>query len=297
MRGREGPNGGITRFALIGAIIISCLLISFQRNSERQTSSIEATAQETVSPLANILAIPLRRFEGFLSQLKDKQDIVDDNSKLRDEISILRERQARYDNLAFKVARYEAILGVDTETDVPLRKIAARAVGETDGPFLRSLLLNVGSRDGVEMGNPVMSTDGLVGHVINLGPNTARVLRVSDLNSRIAVVSAETGSTAILAGDNTPFPKLSFVNQRQTWVIGDRVITSGDDGFLPRGLEVGFVVQGENGVLRVRLSTHTSPVDWVWVSPYQRLAAPEKSEDPEDTIDADVVNVGASNSQ
>ena len=75
---------------------------------------------------------------------------------------MLRERQARYDNLAMKVARYEAILGVDTETDVPLRKIAARAIGETDGPFLRSLLLNVGSRDGVGMGNPVMSTDGLI---------------------------------------------------------------------------------------------------------------------------------------
>lgn len=299
MRGREGPNAGITRFALFGAIIISCLLISFQRNSETQSSGIEVTAQETVSPLANILAVPLRRFEGFFSHLRDKQSVENDNNKLRDEISMLRERQARYDNLAMKVARYEAILGVDTETDVPLRKIAARAIGETDGPFLRSLLLNVGSRDGVGMGNPVMSTDGLIGHVINLGPNTARVLRVSDLNSRIAVVSAETGSTAILAGDNTPLPKLSFVNQRQQWVLGDRVITSGDDGFLPRGLEVGFVVQGENGGMRVRLSSHSSPVDWVWVSPYQRLEAPEDSENPEnpeDAVRADTADMEASNS-
>ena len=145
-----------------------------------------------------------------------------------------------------------------------------------DGPFLRSLLLNVGERDGVTMGNPVMSTDGLIGHVINLGPNTARVLRVSDLNSRIAVTSAETGATAILAGDNTDLPKLSFINQRENWGLGDRVFTSGDDGFLPRGLEVGRVVQGKSGGLRVRLSSDSNPVDWVWVSPYKRLADPDQ---------------------
>lgn len=288
MRGRDGPNGGITRFALIGAIVISSLLISFQRNSERHASGLEVTAQETVSPLANALSVPLRHFESLFSTLNERRKIADDNSKLRDEVHMLRERQARYDNLAIKVARYEAILGVDTETDVPLKKIAARAIGETDGPFVRSLLLNVGSRDGVKTGNPVMSIDGLVGHVINLGPNTARVLRVSDLNSRIAVVSAETGSTAILAGDNTPFPKLSFVNQRQKWVLGDRVITSGDDGFLPRGLEVGIVVQGKNGGLRVRLSSHSAPVDWVWVSPYKKLIAPEETVSPEDNAEAEV---------
>lgn len=287
MRGREGPNGGITRFALLGAIIISSLLISFQRNSERQASGLEITAQETVSPLANALNVPLRHFESLLSKFSERRRVLADNIKLRDEVHMLRERQARYDNLAVKVARYEAILGVDTETDVPLKKIAARAIGETDGPFLRSLLLNVGSRDGVKIGNPVMSTEGLVGHVINLGPNTARVLRVSDLNSRIAVVSADTGSTAILAGDNTPFPKLSFVNQRQKWVLGDRVITSGDDGFLPRGLEVGVVVQGKSGGLRVRLSSHSSPVDWVWVSPYKKLIAPKEPVNLEDNSVAD----------
>ena len=96
--------------------------------------------------------------------------------------------------------------------------------------------------------------------------------------------------------DNTPLPKLSFVNQRQQWVIGDRVITSGDDGFLPRGLEVGFVVQGKNGGMRVRLSSHSSPVDWVWVSPYQRLAAPEDAEISEDAVSADTADVEATSS-
>ncbi|MEP3653534.1 MAG: rod shape-determining protein MreC [Litorimonas sp.] len=284
MRGRERPNGGITRIALLAAIIISSLLISLQRGSNQTASGLETATQETVAPLAAALAVPLRGIEGFFSGLDDRSSALADNEKLRNEIEILRDRQARYDNLAVKVARYEAILGVDTETDIPLRKIAARAIGETDGPFVRSLLLNVGAKDGVHVGNPVMSTEGLVGHVINVGPNTTRVLRVSDLNSRIAVASVRSGATAILAGDNSPLPKLSFINQRENWMVGDRVISSGDDGSLPRGLQIGEVISGEAGGLRVRLSTESVPLDWVWVSPFVKIVAPpEADQDGGDT--------------
>lgn len=282
MRGRENPNGGLTRIALVLAILISMGLISLQRGAEPNTSSVDTAAQETVAPLAAMMAVPLRRFESFFSDMRARRSAFAENEKLRDEISMLRDRQARYDNLANKVARYEAILGVDTETDIPLRKIAARAIGETDGPFVRSLILNVGSKDGVSVGNPVMSTQGLVGHVINAGPNTTRVLRVSDLNSRIAVASARSSATAILAGDNSPLPKLAFVNQRENWMVGDRVISSGDDGALPRGLQIGEVVRGDAGGFRVQLSSRSAPLDWVWVSPFQKLAAPSEADEETD---------------
>ena len=274
MRGREHPNGGITRIALILAILISCAIISVQRGTDRHVSGFETAAQETAAPLANVLRAPLSVVEGYFSDIAARKSAFADNQLLKQEIATLREKQARYDNLAAKVARYEAILGVDTETEISLQKIAARAVGETDGPFVRSLLLNVGSNDGVTVGNPVMSINGLVGHVINTGPNTTRVLRISDLNSRIAVASARSRATAILAGDNSDFPKLSFINQPENWGLGDRVITSGDDGFLPRGLDVGQVIQGEAGELRVSLSSQSAPMDWVWVSPFKKLKPP-----------------------
>lgn len=274
MRGREHPNGGITRIALILAILVSSAIISVQRGADRNVSGFETAAQETAAPLASVFRAPLSVIEGYFSDVRARKSAFSDNRLLKQEIATLREKQARYDNLAAKVARYEAILGVDTETEIPLQKIAARAVGETDGPFVRSLLLNVGSNDGVTVGNPVMSTNGLVGHVINTGPNTTRVLRISDLNSRIAVASSRSSATAILAGDNSNSPKLSFINQPENWSLDDRVITSGDDGFLPRGLDVGKVIQGEAGELRVSLSSQSTPLDWVWVSPFQKLKPP-----------------------
>lgn len=274
MRGLERSNSGLTRIALFSAILVSSVLISIQRNAERNTFGLEVATQEAVSPLAALLAVPLRGVEGFIAGFGERSAALEDNKALKEEVAILRERQSSYDNLAHKVARYEAILGVDTETDVPLRKIAARAIGETDGPFVRSLLLNVGSKDGVKVGNPVLSTKGLIGHVINTGPNTTRVLRLSDLNSRIAVASARSNATAILAGDNTAQPKLSFINRLDGWRIGDRVISSGDDGALPRGLEIGVVDRVDGGEMRISLSSGSAPVDWVWVSPFEKIIAP-----------------------
>lgn len=278
MRGPERSNSGLTFIALFSAIFISIVLISFQRGEQRKSSGIQIAAQETAAPLAQLMAVPLRSIEGFSASFGERTSALEENKALREEVAILRERQARYDNLAHKVARYEAIIGVDTETDVPLEKIAARAIGETDGPFVRSLLINVGKRDGVMIGNPVLSTKGLVGHVINLGPNSARVLRLTDLNSRIAVASARSGATAILSGDNKDQPRLAFVNQPENWRTGDRVISSGDDGALPRGLDVGVMVLDETGGLRVQLSSCAEALDWLWVSPYKRVEAPSESE-------------------
>jgi rod shape-determining protein MreC len=281
MRAPERSNRGLTRIALVSAILISAILIVLQRGELRESSTFELATQETVAPLAQLLAKPLRGTEAFFGGFEARASVYEKNQALLEELAILRERQARYDNLAFKVARYEAIIGVDNDTNIPLKKIAARAIGETDGPFVRSLLLNVGTRDGVVIGNPVLSTEGLVGHVINAGPNTARVLRLSDLNSRIAVASARSGATAILAGDNLETPKLSFVNQRENWRVGDRVISSGDDGALPRGLEIGIVFQEDTGELRVALSSRAEPIDWVWVSPYKKTTPPlEPNETP-----------------
>ena len=283
MTRKDRTYSGWTRVALFVSIGLSLFLIAIGRAGQEGGTAGRVMAQESAAPLAALVSIPVQSVENYFQKLADRRAVYEDNLDLKAEIAVLRERQGRYENLAMKVARYEAILGVDTETDIPLRKIAARAVGESDGPFVRSLLINVGRNDGVVIGNPVMSTDGMVGHIINVGAHSARVLRLSDLNSRIPVASARTGATAILAGDNTINPKLSFISQRLDWKLGDHVISSGDDGSLPRGLAVGIVIQDENGGLRVSLDSRKNPIDWLWVSPFIPVAPPLD----EDVVEAD----------
>ena len=74
-----------------------------------------------------------------------------------------------------KLARFEQILGTDYGVEVPQQKIAARAVSEIDGPFVRAALINVGQRRGVKVGHAVITVDGLYGHVLKVGAKSSRV--------------------------------------------------------------------------------------------------------------------------
>ena len=278
MTRKDRPNSGWTRVFIIVFLALSVFLLAVARSDLQDGKKGRTLGQEAVAPIAAIASVPIQSVEGFFKGLSDRASVYEDNKDLKAELAILRERQSRYENLAMKVARYETILGVDTNTDIPLRKIATRAIGENDGPFVRSLLINVGKNDDVAIGNPVMSSDGMVGHVINTGSKSSRVLMLSDLNSRIPVASARSGATAILAGDNSMRPKLSFISERLEWKIGDQVITSGDDGSLPRGLRIGDVIRVGEDELRVQLASLENPIDWLWVAPYAPIAAPPEED-------------------
>ncbi len=117
------------------------------------------------------------------------------------------------------------------------------------GSFVRALLLNVGSERGVRKGQAAVSGDGLVGRVAEVGERSARVLLITDLNSRIPVVIQETRVRAILAGDNTNRPRLIYLSANSDLAEGQRVVTSGHGGAFPPGVPVGRVVSvGESGV-------------------------------------------------
>ena len=177
--------------------------------------------------------------------------------------------------MAIKLSRLEKILKVEIGTDIPDEKIAARAVSEIDGPFVRAALINAGVNKGIKIGHPVMTVDGLYGHVVRTGANSSRVLRLGDLNSRIAVMSSRSQARAILAGNNSDFPVISFMSDASAWAVGDVVITSGDDGVLPRGLPIGTVKRGAENTLGVELNVENKPIDWVWVYPFDPIASPE----------------------
>jgi rod shape-determining protein MreC len=147
--------------------------------------------------------------------------------------------------------------------------------------------VNAGKKDNVQIGQAVMSDDGLVGHVILTSSNSSRVLRLDDLNSRIPVMSARSQSVAILAGDNRDDPRLLYVDEESDWEEGDIVMTSGDAGRLPRGLNVGRVISAEDGTLRVKITGLQRHLDWVWIAQFKPIALPldEVVDSPETEIE------------
>lgn len=270
----DTEHNGVVYWVLLVGIIISITLMATQGHEARLRQSVQAQSDEIVSPLVSLVSKPIRVVENFFYTFSDRQRAFEENKALRAELQMLREEQASFSVIESKLQRYEQILGAKSESDIPLRKVAARAVNDLKGPFVRALLLNSGRESGIKVGDAVMTPDGLVGHIILAGSNSSRVLRLDDLNSRIPVMSERSEAVAVLAGDNSDFPKLLFIDVGMDWQVGDLIMTSGDDGRLPRGLVVGHVVEASNGDLRAELAGLQKPIDWVSVALFAPIETP-----------------------
>lgn len=265
-------------FLLIVVVSFASLLLYRGALSKRPEMRAQIMAQDAVSPLAALVSIPVAYVQGGFSGIADRARAHEENIVLREELTQLRKDQQAAQIALLKLTRLEALMGVSVG-EAAASPITARAVSEADGPFVKSLLINIGKNKGAEVGFAVMSPEGLNGHVVNVGEISSRVLKLNDLNSRIAVSSLRTGSPAILAGDNSQNPKLAFMQNAALWSDGDSVVTSGDDGELPRGLNIGRVFKDDAGQFRVQVSAYTKPIDWVYVIPFSPIKPPAASEE------------------
>jgi rod shape-determining protein MreC len=254
-------------------IVLSAVLLFTQRDAATERRSTPLLASDIQAPVAAWLSAPFRQLEGAVADVEGGRRALQENKALREELTSLRADNARLQAQQARLQRLEKLLAVDRTGDIPDYWISARAVSDPSGPFVRSLLIASGRESGVEEGYAVLSDAGLVGHVVSAGQRSARVLRLDDLNSRVAVISERSGARAILAGANNDRPTLAFVADQDGWQVGDRVLTSGDDGRLPQGLLVGKVLPGDR--LAVELDFLATPIDWVFVLPYRQLADPD----------------------
>jgi len=291
MFGSDTDNTRASTVTLVLAFLIAGLIFMADRGSERLLLQTQTGAETAISPGLAFLSKPIRATENLIAGFQDRSRAVEENKALKEELYLLRENKQRSQVMEMKLRRFEQILGANPGIDLQAKKIAARAVSEIDGPFVRSALINAGRNKGLKKGHPVMTVEGLYGHVLRAGPHSARVLQLGDLNSRISVMSVRSEARAILSGNNSDLPLLAFVSDMANWREGDKVITSGDGGVLPRGLPVGRVKENGNGQFVVVLNTTGKNVDWVWVYPFIPTQVPSDVEVLEG-ISADVAGVG-----
>jgi len=149
--------------------------------------------------------------------------------------------------------------------DPQLTHVTGVVMADSGSPFRKSVLLNVGTRDGVVDGWAVMDGLGLAGRIAGVGERTARVVLLTDSASAVPVLVQPSGQRAMLTGDNSAFPILDFVEDPDDLRPGDRVVSSDDGGVFPAGLLVGEVVMTRDRRLRVRLAADYGRLEFLRV--------------------------------
>jgi rod shape-determining protein MreC len=213
------------------------------------------------------LAGPIRWTGGAISYVRGYFFAISENRRLKAELK--EAYQWRDAALAYKHTndRYRTLLGLKTDPPVPM--ISARVIADARGPFANTRLMDAGDEKGVKPGYPVMSENGLVGRVIGVTDGASRMLLLTDVASRTPVMIDRSNARAILAGDGGPNPKLDYLRGKDPVKQGDRVVTSGDGGVLPRGLPVGTAAKGLDGRWRIVLASDSAPIDYVRILKFE----------------------------
>ena len=204
---------------------------------------------DALAPLYALVAEPIQAARGAVVSLRDLAGVQSENARLRDENERLRHWYA----VAMALDAENATLKGDLHwiPDPAPSYVTARVVADAGGVYARAVLLAVGPNHLVQKGQIALDAEGLVGRVTEVGERSARVLLVTDINSRIPVTLESSRARALLIGTNNPHPRLMYYPEGTHPAEGERVVTSAEAGAFPAGLPVGVVHYGTSSTPEV----------------------------------------------
>ena len=249
---------------LAGFLILALLgIFLFWRIDSPRAERIRAQVVDQVVPSFDWALVPVTRMADMVRDFQSYARIYQQNQDLRRELRQMTAWKEAALQLEQKNAKLLDLNNV--RLDPKLTYVTGVVLADSGSPFRQSVLLNVGGRDGIRDGWATTDGLGLVGRVSGVGDNSARVILLTDSNSRIPVAIQPSGQRAILAGDNSPLPLVDFIEEPQAVRPGDRVVSSGDGGVFPAGLLVGQVALGKDGRQRVRLAADYERLEFLRV--------------------------------
>jgi rod shape-determining protein MreC len=229
---------------------------------------------DQVVPLVALVREPVAWSRQLGEQLGGLFAVHAENERLREENRRLLEWQAQAVRLGVENRSLRTMLEMPAPAPAAAW-VSARIVADSASPFVHTRLIDIGRAADIAPGMAVMSPAGMIGRVIAVGDRSARILLVTDLNSKVPVLVERSGDQALLAGDNSAEPKLQFLPLNPRFQIGDRVMTSGRGGVLPAGLMIGEISRIEGSRVAVRPAVDWQAIDFVAVLRHAPLPPPD----------------------
>lgn len=260
------------RLAYLGFALLAFGLVLIGKIDARLIDGIRAFVADISAPALDVVSYPLSLAEDLLEDAEGLIDLREENRRLREENAKLSRLRIAAHQLKQENASLRRLLRFDPGPTV--RSISTRVIADTGGLFARSIMVHVGTDHGLKKNLAVLGDSGLVGRVQSIGKRAARVLLITDLNSRIPVAIGDGRLRAVMSGHNAPDPYLEFFTAELEPAPGSLVVTSGDGGMFHPGLPIGVVSVGSDGGWRVQPFTNWDLLDHVRIVDYgERTAA------------------------
>jgi len=245
-RTRRAQNGFVRSFAAL--LVVSTLLL-LARNWD-PLRSLATTGTELLVPVQRVLADAGITVNQFTQAIAEIQRLRADNANLREEVDRLTLENVKLREAAF-AAQQAAKLGEVAKT-LPFDTVRATVIARDPSNILATVVLGVGTNEGVKAGHVVVSDQGLVGRITEAGANYSKVLLVTDPASTLSALVEGSRATGIVRGQYGDALIMEWILQTEKVRPGDVVVTAGLGlgeelrSLYPKGLVIGKVVQLQN---------------------------------------------------
>jgi len=237
---------------------------------------------DALAPMFATAAAPLSLLRHAPSEVAGLWTLRTENARLREENEQLRRWQAVA--LALDAENQKLKASLRWVPDPVSSFITARVIADAGGLYARAALLSVGPGHGLRKGAVAVDERGLVGRITEVGSRTARVLLITDLNSRIPVILEASRARAMLVGTNGPRPRLLYWPDGSAPRDGERIVTSAEANALPANLPVGTVRYTAGGTPEVDPDAMLQSLEIVRIFDFSAAApAPADAEPPRAT--------------
>jgi rod shape-determining protein MreC len=231
---------------LAGVIVLQVLMLAVQIKRDSEGRLIRVWTVGAVSPFERAGSYGFgwvrniwRHYFALQNTTKENEQIRRENDALKLQVSQLQGKAAEADRLA-------ALLNFRrSHADVPM--IGARVIGTGAGTASLTIQLDRGERDGIRKNMGVITPDGVVGKVVESYANASQVLLLTDKDSGVGAMLADSRIQSPVGGQGEPLLVMKYVPNDDAVNLGERVITSGMDRIFPRNLPVGTVAEIKSG--------------------------------------------------
>jgi rod shape-determining protein MreC len=255
------------RFTLLLLVCVAFVVLVIGKADTILVERVRSVFIDVVTPVLDVVSWPVAGTTQLVEEVRSLADLHGENAWLREERERLMQWQLVAQQLDMENQSLRTLLKLTPNPELDF--LSARVVGDYGGTFVHSLLVVAGAREGVKKGQAVITGDGLVGRVIEVGERSARILLITDINSRIPVIVQRTGDRAILAGDNSDYPSLLYLSPDAVVLPGDQIVTSGHGGVFIPGLPAGRVHAVKDGIVEVEPYVEWDRIEYVRLLDYE----------------------------
>ena len=248
------------RFSLLTLIFLSIFVIIIGNLDFKVVKIFKKGINEVIYRSSFLISIPENKIKKINLQIKEHMSLYEVYKKKELELKKLKEQKLSNEFLFLENKKLRNLINESINSD----ELLAKVLIDKDSPYLKSIVLNKGSKDKVRIGMAIMDGSYLVGKVIEVNYTNSRALLLSDLNSKIAVFIQPPGFQAVATGTGKIYGTIEYTKDEYKNDIRDLekiVYTSGLGGLFKPGIPVGKIFSNTND--KINFFSDFSQLDYV----------------------------------